>query len=73
MTIVVLEDGLTNSCNRNLQMTLVTLIEDVDGLSRCRGGDKLSIEAPSVTCFGLVTFRVKVWQLETGCPLSIKS
>jgi hypothetical protein len=38
MTIVVLEDGLTNSCNRNLQMTLVTLIEDVDKLSRRRGG-----------------------------------
>jgi hypothetical protein len=29
--------------------------------------DKLSIEAPSVTCFGLVTCRVKVWHLETGC------
>ncbi len=29
--------------------------------------DKLSIEAPSVTCFGLVTCRVKGWHLETGC------
>ena len=29
--------------------------------------DKPSIEAPSVTCFGLVTCRVKGWQLETGC------
>ncbi len=28
-----------------------------------------SIEAPSVTCFGLITCRVKGWQLETGCPL----
>ncbi len=27
-----------------------------------------SIAAPSVTCFGLVTCRVKVRQLETGCP-----
>ncbi len=35
--------------------------------------DKPNIEAPSVTCFGLVTCRVKGWQLETGCPLSIKS
>ncbi len=31
--------------------------------------DKPSIEAPSVTCFGLVTCRVKVLQLKTGCPL----
>ncbi len=37
MTIVVLEDGLTNSCNRNFRMTLVTSIEDVDELSRRRG------------------------------------
>ncbi len=37
-TIVVLEGGLTNSCNRNLQMTLVTSIEDVDELLRHRGG-----------------------------------
>ncbi len=29
--------------------------------------DKPSIEAPSITCFGLVTCRVKGWQLETGC------
>ncbi len=33
---------------------------------------KLSIEAPSVTCFGLVTYRVQGWQLETRCPLCIK-
>ncbi len=37
MTIVVLEDELTNSCNRNLRMTLVTSIEDVDKLLRRRG------------------------------------
>ncbi len=35
--------------------------------------DKPSIKAPSVTCFGLVTCRVKGWQLKTRCPLSIKS
>jgi hypothetical protein len=38
MTIVVLEDGLTNSYNRNLRMTLVTSIEDVDELLRRCGG-----------------------------------
>ncbi len=54
-------------------MTLESSIEDVDELSRRHGGhlahrkDKPSIEAPSVTCFGLVTCRVKGWQLETGC------
>jgi hypothetical protein len=64
---------LTNSCNRNLQMTLVTSIEDVDKLSSrwadtlLERKDKLSIEAPSVTCFGLVTCRVKGWQLKTWC------
>jgi hypothetical protein len=31
--------------------------------------DKLSIKAPSITCFGLVTCRGKVWQLKPGCPL----
>ena len=31
--------------------------------------DKPSIEAPSITCFGLITRRVKVWLFETGCPL----
>ncbi len=35
--------------------------------------DKPSIKAPSVTCFGLITCQMKVRQLETGCPLSIKS
>jgi hypothetical protein len=35
--------------------------------------DKPSIKATSVTCFGLVTYRVKGLQLKTGCPLSIKS
>ncbi len=75
MTIVVLEDGLMSSFNHNLRMTLESLIEDVDELSPRRGGwlawrtDKPSIKAPSVTCFGLVTWRVKVLQLETGCPL----
>ncbi len=34
-----------------------------------KGKDKLSIEAPSVTCFGLVTCWVKGWQLETRCPI----
>ena len=29
--------------------------------------DKLSIEAPSVTCFGLVTCREKGWHLKTEC------
>ena len=29
--------------------------------------DKPSIKVPSITCFGLVTCRVKGWQLETGC------
>ena len=36
-TTVVLEDGLTSSFNRDLGMTLASLIEDVD-LSCCRGG-----------------------------------
>ncbi len=31
--------------------------------------DKPSIEAPSVTCFGLVTCRGQGWLFETGCPL----
>jgi hypothetical protein len=31
--------------------------------------DKPSIEAPSITCFGLVTCRVQGWLFETGCPL----
>ncbi len=31
--------------------------------------DKPSIKAPSVTCFGLVTYRVQGWLFETGCPL----
>ncbi len=30
---------------------------------------QLRIKAPSVTCFGLVTCWVKVWQIKTGCPL----
>ncbi len=37
-TIVVLEDGLTGSFNHDLRMTLESSIEDVDELSRRRGG-----------------------------------
>jgi hypothetical protein len=36
--LVVLEDGLTSSFNHNLQMTLESLIKDVDELLRRRDG-----------------------------------
>ncbi len=35
--------------------------------------DKPSIKAPSITCFGLVTCRGKVWHLETRCVVASKA
>ncbi len=35
--------------------------------------DKPSIKVPSVTCFGLVTCRGKVWHLETRCVVVSKA
>ena len=77
-TIVVLKGGLTSSFPRSSSDSWIfdwrcgRTIASSRRITCLIRKDKLSIEAPSVTCFGLVTYRVKGWHFKTGCVLILE-